>query len=399
MSVTPTELDEIEKLERFENLCGKDLSTGDLREVSLDVLVTSTFDGKTTWPSVDNLPSGFTPETLFEGSKDPGLGIRELHEQGIAGKGIVVAIIDQKLDSTHSEYAGSLIGYAEYGTAVNENISMHGPAVASLLVGKDCGTAPDAKLIYKATPSGHHWDIEANALRDLIAYNEGVPAKDKIRIVSCSTGYQRRRTEPHLESWLKVLSEAKAEGIIVVDATGEWIDVNFTRGGSYTNRDDCETYSPGLTDEPTHSEPDLSYLHKLMLDDDIEGIIVELKRTKPESVSEISEDQLRKRIIEDLPYAKKRINPPIIVPSDHRTVASSLVDKGQYVYMGRGGISWSVPYLAGVYAMALQVNPNLTNEDLSILIDETAITTAAGLRVLNPKGIIVGAKEKLSSIA
>ena len=36
--------------------------------------------------------------------KNPGLGIKSLHESGINGKGVDVAIIDQKLRLTHTEY-------------------------------------------------------------------------------------------------------------------------------------------------------------------------------------------------------------------------------------------------------------------------------------------------------
>jgi hypothetical protein len=48
------------------------------------------YDGATNWPA--NVAS-LTNEIMEEG-KNPGLGIRSLHSQGITGKGISVAIID-----------------------------------------------------------------------------------------------------------------------------------------------------------------------------------------------------------------------------------------------------------------------------------------------------------------
>src|SRR3989338_6001490 len=135
---------------QFEDLRGKNLSTKNLVDVPVDILRTIEFDTETIWPEKEKLPKNFNPEKLLEESKNPGLGIKELHEQGITGQGVVVAIIDQKLDIGHPEYKDSVIGYTEYDGAEKEGISMHGPAVTSLLVGKDCGVAPGAKLIYKA---------------------------------------------------------------------------------------------------------------------------------------------------------------------------------------------------------------------------------------------------------
>lgn len=45
----------------------------------------------------------------MESCKNPGLGIRQLHEQGFTGKGVNMAIIDQPL-GMHQEYADNLIG-------------------------------------------------------------------------------------------------------------------------------------------------------------------------------------------------------------------------------------------------------------------------------------------------
>ena len=46
---------------------------------------------------------------------------------------------------------------------------------------------------------------------------------------------------------------------------------------------------------------------------------------------------------------------------DSRTTASPTgVD--DYVFYGPGGASWTVPYVAGAYALAAQVDPNITPE-------------------------------------
>lgn len=50
---------------------------------------------------------------LMESGKNPGLGIRKLHKEGITGKGIGIAIIDQALLIDHVEYKEQLKMYEE----------------------------------------------------------------------------------------------------------------------------------------------------------------------------------------------------------------------------------------------------------------------------------------------
>ena len=96
----------------------------------------------------------------------------------------------------HSEYAARIIDYKEFGDAKNEDINMHGPAVASLLVGKEWGIAPGAELVYRAVPSGRAFNYRADALSDIIEFNKTLPPENKIRIVSCSIGYIEEKSEP-----------------------------------------------------------------------------------------------------------------------------------------------------------------------------------------------------------
>jgi hypothetical protein len=49
----------------------------------------------------------------------------------------------------------------------------------------------------------------------------------------------------------------------------------------------------------------------------------------------------------------------LLVPMDNRTTAAPN-GFGDYVFYRQGGWSWCVPYIAGVYAMAVQVDPTVT---------------------------------------
>ena len=362
---------------RFEDFRGKNLSEENFSNVSIDVLQTIEFDTETIWPEKEKLPKNFNPEKLLEESKNPGLGIKELHEQGITGQGVVVAIIDQKLDIGHSEYKDSIIGYTEYNGAEKEEISMHGPAVASLLVGKDCGVAPGAKLVYKAALSGRSFLSEAQALNDIIEGNKNAPQNEKVRVVSCSIGYMIEKPEPGLNEWIDTLKRAKEEGIFVVDVSGNQIDISFNGGGSPENKNDFEGYLSWLRED----------------EGNIDEILKKIREVKKDDLASISDIDLRKKIEEHLNERKKEI----VVPSDYRTMASSWNKEGQYMYNGRGGISWSVPYLAGLFALILQVNPNIKREEIAEIINESAIVNEKGLRIVNPKGIIDLVKERIKS--
>lgn len=99
------------------------------------------------------MPEGFGPEAVLEYSKNSGLGIRALHDQGIDGTGVGIAIIDQPLLLEHEEYDDRLMSYERIHCSVQE-AQLHGPAVASLAVGKTIATAPGAKLYHIAETHG-----------------------------------------------------------------------------------------------------------------------------------------------------------------------------------------------------------------------------------------------------
>ena len=134
-----------------------DLRSRDLTKIdmtaSLDDLMYADFDSQTQWPTSDKLPADFDWQKIMELGKDPGLGIRQLHEQGITGKGVGLAIIDQTLLVDHSEYKDRIRVYEEASDITGgwREVQMHGPAVASIATGKSIGVAPGADLYYIAT--------------------------------------------------------------------------------------------------------------------------------------------------------------------------------------------------------------------------------------------------------
>ena len=84
-----------------------DLSGLDLKG-SAGSLFFASFDDKTAWPVAERMPDGFDPKEIMELGKNPGLGVRSLHEKGITGRGVSIAIVDQTLLTEHNEYADRL---------------------------------------------------------------------------------------------------------------------------------------------------------------------------------------------------------------------------------------------------------------------------------------------------
>jgi serine protease AprX len=297
-----------------------------------ELIRTLTFNMGTVWPADDKLPAGQNPRMITKEGLNPGLGIRQIHQQGITGKGVNVAIIDQPLFLSHPEFKGKIIEY--FDTGCGSESSMHGPAVASLLVGTNCGTAPGAKLYYAAAPS---WlgdsAYYAKALEWIIEKNAGLADGDKIRAVSVSAAPSGRGSpfSKNNDLWVQARNRALEEGILVLDCTSDygfisscWCDPNDPE-----NITKCKPGFPGMT-----------------------GWYRSEKLMTPCSVRTTAEQ-----------YEK---------------------DRAGYQYTGRGGLSWGIPYATGVLALGWQINPDLTAARAKELLFESAYSTAEGQKIINP---------------
>lgn len=321
-------------IELYQNVRSQNLvEYGELGE---DLIKTLTFNQVTVWSGADQTIA----QTILEQGKNPGMGVRELHEEGISGKGITVAIIDQNMNLDHPEFQGKIIKYENFGT--DETIypySMHGPAVTSLLVGNTIGTAPDARVYYTAVPS---WLLDAqyyaDALDWLVAENEKLPEGEKIRVVSVSaapSGIWTFNTK-NLDAWDAAFMRATEAGILVLDCT----------------------FERGIT---------LMCTYDLNDPDTVAGCI---PNWDPATHS-----------------PRERINIPT-----SRTTATETDNNGEvqfiYQFSGYGGLSWSTPYLAGVLAMGWQINPRLSNDHTLAILFHYAYSSESGQKIIDPEAFI-----------
>lgn len=322
-----------------------DLSDRDLRP-SLDELLLAVFNSRTRWPEPAYLPDGFDPTLVMEFGKDPGLGIRALHEAGTTGKGVGIAIIDTPLLPTHEEYADRLVLYERPPDTLPD---MHGTAVASLAVGRTVGTAPGADLYFVAANNyivdgtgvrhGTYEPITAAVLR-ILDLSNSLPEESKIRVLSMSLGIDPQWADT--SSVNRAIELAKAHGIFVI----------------YSNMEDSYGFGFHGLGRPPMEDPNLlaSYIPAHISLSDYNGFF-------DESV------------------------PRILAPMDSRAIAD-YTDPDGYTFNPLGGRSWTMPYLAGVYALAVQVDPTITGERFWALALETGTTvtvrTGDGTTTLGP---------------
>jgi serine protease AprX len=337
-------------VERGSNLRDCSVAGLDLRDRA-DIIYTLGFNQRTRWPRPERLPAGFVPGVVLTNAMNPGLGVRELHRQGITGKGVSVAIIDYAIAGRHPEYADRVV--ENHSVQGAKGPSMHGPAVASLLVGRNCGTAPGARLYFLATPDpGADARAQAEALDWVLKKNETLPAAERIRVVSVSASPSGPGSPfRNGQAWEESLGRAERAGVLVVDGT-------LNHG----------------------------FLAPCNLD-----------LNSPEAVDRCVPIPTQR--------GAKLFADRLLVPVSPRTVAEEYsAHLMGYHYCGRMdstrgmfGTSWSMPYCAGVLAMGWQVNPEIPAVRMKQLLFESAYVSPDGAKVINPQAFIAAVKRERKS--
>ena len=264
--------------------------------------------------------------------------MRGLQAQGITGKGVRAAIIDQPLLTDHPELSGRIAAYYDTGCE-GETSSMHGPAVASLFAGESIGIAPDATLYYAAWPS---WLMDsryaAEALDWVVAQNEALPDGEKIRVVSVSAAPGNAEMFQNADLWDAAVARAEQAGLLVLTVDGAGVEktrlVPYPAVLARNDRDNPAACRTGFANSDERAETGSNTL---------------------------------------------------ALPCSYRTVAEEYT-AGQYSYThdGHGGLSWGIPYCAGVMALGWQVDPTLTGEEMMQYLLSTAATGTDGSHIIDP---------------
>ncbi|UCC68361.1 MAG: S8/S53 family peptidase [Armatimonadota bacterium] len=327
---------DLERLDSFFGLEGVSLAALDLRDEA-DVLARLGFNSETRWPDGSQLPPGFDPQAVLQQGKNPGLGVRGLHARGLDGRGTGLAIIDQPLVQDHREYADRMARHEELDVEGTPP-QMHGPAVASVAVGRTCGVAPRAALHYYAVPmwSWRSCEPYRKVIESILAHNRSATGDQRIRVVSISQG-MFSQWEDYAE-WQETLAKAAAQGVLVVTCDRDWLDYGTLQRKESADPDDPTGYVRGRFGGPHDA---------------------------------------------------------LYVPAANRTIAGREGPEA-YTYDRIGGMSWAAPYLAGLAALAFQINPELDPALIVRLWQEGATKTDVG-PVINPTAFLAAVRTAQAS--
>lgn len=209
--------------------------------------------------------------------------------------------------------------------------SMHGSAVLSLLAGKDIGTAPEAEVYFYAHAA---WltdqTTHAECLYQIIEQNKLLPEDQRITMVGFSDNPDPK--EKNKQAFLDAQKACEEAGIMV------W----------YCGEYGIATFLP-MSDKNNPYNLDTTNL----------GSIPSL----------------------------------VFVPAAGRTTAAEITGN-QYIYWSSGGLSWTMPYVLGLYGIVKEIDPSLTQDDLRKLIVETAYDNN-GMKIVNPVGFVAKALQNV----
>lgn len=311
---------------------GKKLKITENLKGHLALANTLTFSNQTKF---SKLPNGYDSKKLLEWGKYPGLNIDILHKYGFTGKGSVIAYIDQPVEyKKQQEYKRAKIHYKNNS---ENSSSLHGPAVLSLLAGKNTGTAPDSEIYYYAHAA---WKgdqkTHAECLYQIIEQNKKLPKDKKITMVGFSDNIDE--TEKNPEAFRKAVKACEASGVMV------WFCGEYNSAGFIPNSD-------------KNSFENLTTDHWV-------------------TQKKLDKDEL------------------VWVPAAGRT---SAYEEGlnSYIYWSEGGLSWTMPYMLGLYGIVKKIDPSLTQKEIREMVVSSAYTNTAGLRIVDPLEFVCCALDRV----
>lgn len=210
-----------------------------------------------------------------------------------------------------------------------KNTEMHGPAVLSLLAGEGIGTAPEAEIYFYAHAA---WKADqtthAECLYQIIEKNKTLPESEKITMVGFSDNIDPgEKNQKALED---AVAACEAAGIMV------W----------FCGENGSVSFLP-MSDK-----------------NDYRNLVIE--------------------------YWGGGLPSLVYIPASGRTTATNMAG-ADYIYWASSGLSWTMPYTLGLYAIVTEIDPTLTQDDLREMIVETAYINDAGIRIVNPVGFVAAA--------
>lgn len=314
-----------------------DLSQKDLSNVSLEVLSKVAFSSSTIWPTQTKLPEGFDPQRILVYSTTTSGAVVKLHNQGINGEGVSIAVIDNRFQGeNHIEFESANLTRCTLSNAQIGDSHFHMEDVLAKLCGENLGIAPKSRVLYYEVSDEEDCSLDVmNALKDI---KDRILDGEKIRIINysysltdddCPFKYQ--------QECIQLVEELRLLSCELIDSTRFGEDF-FCCGTNCLNVDDnIDYYSPAS-------------------------------------------------FAKGKPYESK-IKDKINILCSGRSIPEFCSNTG-YKYESIDCFSWTIPQCVGFYALSLQINPNLTFEQFTELCQKSCEVSSSGLNVLNVERLI-----------
>lgn len=287
-------------------------------------------------PTSDGL-EGYAQEDIAYISRPKNMA--RLHEQGIDGRGVTVAVVDSGV-ARHEDFGDRIKAFKDFGSRKRapHDPKGHGTHVAGIILGdgeKVDGVAPRADLVACRVTS----EAEAIEAVDWVIANR---EKYSIDVLNLSMGVAAH-PDPSKDAFRLAAERAVEAGLVVVVAAG-----NECKGNVCPRT----ISSPGISPQ-----------------------VITVGAVDDKGTADPKDDQ----VWEKSSQGASRVGKPDLV-AEGTAVVSPLAPKSVYAdrvaksseYLAVSGSSQAAPMVAGAAALMLQMNPALTHDEIKSILTSTA---------------------------
>ncbi|MBW6497886.1 MAG: S8 family peptidase [Bacteroidales bacterium] len=295
--------------------------------------------------------------------------------EGFTGEEVVVSVIDSGVNYNHQDLAGRMWTHPNYPNhgfnfVNNSHNTMddnsHGTHCAGTVAGNGTagtltGIAPQATIMALKVLDGSGSGTEAGvwaAIQFSVEYGASV--------MSFSLGW-KHAWNPDRSMWRTTMNNALAAGVIAAVAAGN-------EGTSYTDTPPSQVRTPGDIPPPWTNPTQ-------MAPGGNSAVVSVGSTTNTDAISSFSSKGpvtwQNVAPFNDYPYnpGTGLIRPDVVAPGSNIISLSNTSNTG---YTTKSGTSMATPAVAGLMALMVSKNPGITPEQISQILEETAISQALG---------------------
>jgi len=298
----------------------------------------------------------------------------EAWDEGYTGEDIVVAVLDTGVNYNHHDLQGNMWTHPDYPNHgynfVNNNDNTmdyggHGTHCAGTVAGNGAagtatGIAPDAQIMALVVLSAAGSGTEAGVWSAIqFAVDNGA------HIMSLSLGW-KHAWNPDRSTWRTTMNNALSAGLIAAVASGN-------EGNSWSDNPPNEVRTPGDV-PPPWLHPDQTLIGGTS------AVVSVGSTTSTDNLSGFSSKGpvtwQNVSPFNDYEYNPEMglIRPDVVAPGSD---IISLTHNHNSGYTTMSGTSMATPAAAGVMALMLSKNPELTPEEISQVLEESALSLSA----------------------